>query len=97
VGPVGLEPTTNGLKVRRTLLRPVSSCGLLCCVVRLFGPASVQVVSSRVLLLRPVRLHFGLHGWRVSGLEPSRGVEPHPAIHAPPPVPGRLGDLVATG
>jgi len=29
VGPEGIEPSTFGLKVRRTLLRPVSSCRVL--------------------------------------------------------------------
>ena len=61
VGPVGLEPTTNGLKVRRTPYPLVSWNRVLRGRIGVFGPAKPRFVSSPAVLSPPRRLQFGLH------------------------------------
>jgi len=61
VGPVGLEPTTNGLKDCRRWLRLVSSRVFPWGETRQIGRSVVRLVSFCVLPLPPVRLQIGLH------------------------------------
>ena len=63
VGPVGLEPTTNGLKVRRTPFPSVSSCRVLRGNSRDSEPAKSRFMSSRAVLFPSRRLQIGLHAW----------------------------------
>ncbi len=61
MGPVGIEPTTFGLKVRLTLWPFVSSGGRLRGRTRVFSRIEVPFVSSFVALCHSVRLQIGLH------------------------------------
>jgi len=61
VGPEGIEPSTFGLKVRRTPFPSVSSCRVVRGNSRDTEPAEPRFVSSRAVLFPCRRLQIGLH------------------------------------
>ena len=61
MGPVGLEPTSNGLKVGRTMLRFVSSGRVLRGGSGVFRLLRSPPVPSGAVLIPGLRLQTGLH------------------------------------